>query len=166
MEKTRDGVGRFRIIESRVEPGGNVMHRRLETGVASPRRGVAASELALILPLFVLLFVIAVDFGRVFYVEYIVINAARCGAVYGSTNPTCAQDAAGIQQRVQAEAKDLDPQLMQITSTTGTDSAGNPCIDVTVNYPFKMVTNYLISTNLNVASRIRMRVGPVLPASN
>ena len=45
------------------------MHRRLETGVASPRRGVAASELALILPLFVLLFVIAVDFGRVFYVE-------------------------------------------------------------------------------------------------
>ena len=142
------------------------MRNRRGTGAVSPRRGVAATELALILPLFVFLFVLGVDFGRVFFVEYIVINAARCGAMYGSTNPTCAQDAAGIQQRVRAEAKDLDPQLMQITSTTGTDSAGNPCIDVTVNYPFTTVTSYLIPTNLNVASRIRMPVGPVLPVFN
>jgi Flp pilus assembly protein TadG len=143
-----------------------MLQSRLKTGAATARKGVAASELALILPLFVLLFVVAVDFGRVFYVEYIVINAARCGAIYGSTNPSCAQDTAGIQQKIWAEAKDLDPQLMQITSTTGTDSAGKPCIDVTVNYPFKMVTNYLFSTNLNVGSRIRMRVGPTLPSFN
>jgi Flp pilus assembly protein TadG len=129
----------------------------------SPRRAVAATELALILPLFVMLFVIAADFGRVFYVEYIVINAARCGAMYGSTNPTCAQDTAGIQQKVLAEAKDLNSQLLQITSITGTDSAGNPCIDVTVTYRFTMITNYLISTNLNVTSKIRMPVAPVLP---
>lgn len=77
-----------------------------------------------------------------------------------------AQDTAGIQKRVQDEAKDLDPKLMQITSTTGTDSAGNPCIDVTVNFPFKMVTSYLLSTNLNVVSHIRMTVGPVLPVTN
>jgi hypothetical protein len=67
---------------------------------------------------------------------------------------------------VLAEAKDLDPKLMQITSVTGIDSTGNPCIDVTVTYPFTMVTSYLISTDLNVASRIRMSVGPVLPGSN
>ena len=131
-----------------------------------PRKGVAATELAMILPLFVLLFVFAVDFGRVFYVEFIVINAARCGAIYGSTNLTCATDTVGIQQKVQAEAKDLDPQLLQVTSTTGTDSAGNPCIDVTVNYPFTTVTSYLISTNLNVTSWIRVPVGPVLPVFN
>ena len=142
------------------------MRKQRETGEANPRRGVAATELALILPLFVMLFVLAVDFGRIFYFEYIVINAARCGAVYGGTNPTCAQDTAGIQQKVLAEAKDLDPKLMQITSVTGTDSAGNPCIDVTVTYPFTMVTSYLISTDLNVASPIRMSVGPVLPGSN
>jgi Flp pilus assembly protein TadG len=132
----------------------------------SLRRGVAATELAVVLPLFVMLFVIAVDFGRIFYVEYIVINATRCGAMYGSTNPTCAQDTAGIQQAVQAEVKDLDPALMQITSTTGTDSAGNPCVDVAVTYPFAMVTSYLISTDLTVASKIRMPVAPVLPAFN
>jgi Flp pilus assembly protein TadG len=139
------------------------MRRRPGTGAVSPRRGVAATELALILPLFVTLFVVAVDFGRVFYVEYIVINAARCGAMYGSTNPTCAQDTAGIQQKVLAEAKDLNSQLLEITSITGTDSAGNPCIDVTVTYRFTMITNYLISTNLNVTGKIRMPVAPVLP---
>jgi Flp pilus assembly protein TadG len=139
------------------------MRRRPTSGAANPRSGVAACELALILPLFVTLFVFAVDFGRVFYCEYIVINAARCGALYGSTNPTAAQDTAGIQQKVQAEAKDLDPKLLQITSTTGTDSAGNTCIDVTVNYPFQMITTYLTSTSLNVGCRIRMPVAPVLP---
>lgn len=142
------------------------MQHRLARSTLGGRRGVAAAELALILPLFVLLCVVAVDFGRVFYVEYIVINAARCGALYGSTNPSCAQDTAGIQQRVQAEAKDLDVELLQITCTKGTDSAGNPCIDVMVNYPFKMITSYLTSKNLDVASRSRMRVGPVLPAFN
>jgi len=142
------------------------MRHRREASATGPRRGVAASELALILPLFVMLFVIAVDFGRVFYVEYIVINAARCGAIYGSTNPACADDAAGIQQKVLAEATDLDPKLMQITSIPVADESGNPCVDVTVDYPFKMVTSYLIKTDFNVASRIRMRVGPVLPTFN
>jgi Flp pilus assembly protein TadG len=140
--------------------------RRQRENLASTRNGVAACELALILPLFVLLFVIAVDFGRVFYVEYIVINAARCGALYGSTNSTCAKDTTGIQQNVQAEAKDLDAALMQVTSTTGIDSAGYPCVDVTVTYPFTMITSYLIVTNVNVASRSRMRVGPTLPSFN
>jgi Flp pilus assembly protein TadG len=140
------------------------MHTRAQVVTASHCSGVAASELALILPLFVLLFVFAVDFGRVFYVEYIVVHAARCGAIYGSSNPSCAKDTAGIQLKVQAEAKDLEAQLLQVTSISGTDSAGNPCVDVTVNYPFKMITNYLISTELNVAGKIRMRVRPVLPA--
>lgn len=142
------------------------MRRRQTADEQRPRRGIAASELALILPLFVLLFVIAVDFGRVFYVEYIVINAARCGAIYGSTNPNCAKDKSGIQKRVQDEAKDFDANLLQIASVESVDSAGNACIDVTVNYPFKMVTSYLVSTDLTVASRIRMRVGPVLPTFN
>jgi Flp pilus assembly protein TadG len=139
------------------------MRRRPGIATVSPRWGVAATELAVVLPLFVLLFVIAVDFGRVFYVQFIVINAARCGALYGSTNPTCAQDTAGIEQKARAEAKDLDATLLQVSSAKGTDSAGNPCIDVTVTYTFKMITNYLVSTDVNVSRLIRMRVGPVLP---
>ena len=142
------------------------MQKQLRKAATNPRKGVAATELALILPLFVFLFVLGVDFGRVFYVEFIVVNAARCGAIYGSTNPKCANDTAGIQQKVHAEAQNLDPQIMQISAVTETDSAGNPCIDVTVTYPFTTVTSYLIPTNLNVASRTRMPVGPVLPTFN
>ena len=130
------------------------------------RLGVAATELAMILPLFALLFVFAVDFGRVFYVKFIVINAARSGAIYGSANPTCAKDTAAIQQKVEAEATDLDPRLLQITSIVGTDSNGHACIDVTVNYPFTTFTNYLIATNLKVVGQIRMPVARVLPVLN
>lgn len=127
------------------------------------RRAVAATELAMILPLFVFLFVFAIDFGRVFYDKFVVTNAARCGALQGSKNSTTAQDAAGIEQRVRAEATNLDPLRLLVVSATGTDSAGHPCIDVTVSYSFRMVTSYLVATDLNVASRIRMRVGPELP---
>jgi Flp pilus assembly protein TadG len=140
--------------------------RRRRIGAADKRGGVAATELAVILPLFVFLFVLAVDFGRVFYAVFIVDSAARCGAVYGSANPSRALNTNGIEQKARAEAKDLDPLRLQVTSATGTDSAGNSCIDVTVTYPFRMVTSYLISTEFNVTSRIRMRVGPVLPTFN
>ena len=153
-----------RFGEPRTQLRGCHMFPRAQTAAASQRSGVAASELALVLPLFVVLFVFAADFGRVFYFQYIVVNAARCGAIYGSSNPNCAKDVAGIQMKVQAEAKDLDAQRMQVTSITGIDSAGNPCVDVTVNYPFTMITSYLISNELNVASKIRMRVRPLLPA--
>lgn len=142
------------------------MKLQMPTGALSPRRGVAAVELALILPLFVLLFVFAVDFGRVFYVRFIVINAARCGALYGSKSPACAQDLAGIKQRAAAEAQDLDAALLQIASLTGTDEAGNPYVDVTVNYPFAMITSYLVAKNWNVAARMRMSVVPALPTTN
>jgi Flp pilus assembly protein TadG len=142
------------------------MRRRSVTNTVIPRRGLAASELAVILPLLVFLFVLAVDFGRVFYFEFIVINAARCGALHGSTDANHAADSAGIALKARAEASNLDPLLLQVASTTGTDSAGNPCIDVTVSYPFRMITTYLTSSNLNVSARIRMRVGPMLPVTN
>ena len=142
------------------------MLRRFKSVATPPRRAVAATELAVILPLFVFFFVLAVDFGRVFYSRFIVISAARNGAIYGSTNPSHAQDAAGIQQKTLADAKDLAPELLQIQSKTGTDSAGHPCIDVTVTYQFNMITNYLITSKLNVASRVRMRVRPLLPTFN
>lgn len=142
------------------------MRRRPGTDAATPRRGLAASELAVILPLLVFLFVLAVDFGRVFYFEFIVINAARCGALHGSTDAQHAQDTAAIAQKARAEASNLDPLLLQVVSTTGTDSAGHSCIDVTVSYPFRMATSYLTSSNLNVSARIRMRVSPMLPATN
>jgi Flp pilus assembly protein TadG len=140
------------------------MHRRQWHDAV--RRGVAATELALILPLFVLLFVLAVDFSRVFYVRFIVINAARCGALYGSTGASQAADTATIEQKARAEADDLDPTLLAVVVASTADSASNPCIDVTCRYSFQMVTSYLVARELNVVARVRMPVAPVLPTFN
>ena len=119
------------------------------------------------LPLMLIfLFVLAVDFGRVFYAVFIVENAARCGAIYGSGNSTRAQDTSGIKLKALAEAKDLDPLLVAVTSKTGVDSIGNPCIDVTVIYSFQMVTSYLTATTFNVTCRVRMRVGQMVATFN
>ena len=50
------------------------------------RPGVATVELAVVLPLLCFLFVIAVDFARVFYFDLTVANCARSGAIYASHN--------------------------------------------------------------------------------
>lgn len=50
-------------------------------------RGQALVEFALILPILVLLLVIALDFGRIFFGWVSVTNAARVGANYAGSNP-------------------------------------------------------------------------------
>lgn len=74
----------------------------------SPRRGRFGSirgqsvvEFALVLPVLMLLMLIAVDFGRLFFTTIQLTNAAREGVSYAATNPT---DTATIQARVATEA--------------------------------------------------------------
>src|SRR5205809_577937 len=51
------------------------------------RAGAATVELALLLPFLCFLFVIAVDYARVFYFAVTVQNCARNGAYYASNYP-------------------------------------------------------------------------------
>jgi Flp pilus assembly protein TadG len=55
--------------------------------------GAALVELALVTPILLLLVVGAIDFGRAYFVNLEVVNAAHAGAEYGSLSPT---DTAGI----------------------------------------------------------------------
>lgn len=50
-------------------------------------RGQALVEFALIIPVFLFLLVIAIDFGRLFYLNIGLSNGAREGAAYGADNP-------------------------------------------------------------------------------
>ena len=50
--------------------------------------GGSLVEMALLLPVFVVLLLGAVDFGRAFYLANELAGAARAGATYGSRNPT------------------------------------------------------------------------------
>ena len=73
------------------------------------RRAAAAVELAILLPLLAFLFVIGVDFARVYKHTLTLMNCARSGALYGSNSPTRAADTATIKEIALADAGDLNP---------------------------------------------------------
>jgi Flp pilus assembly protein TadG len=131
--------------------------------VPGSRRATAAVELAVLLPFLVFVFVIGIDFARVFYHCITLTNCARNGAVYGSADPTHAADAAGIQAAALADATNLSP-TPTITSAPGTDADGHPCVQVTATYTFQMITSYVgIPSAFNLSRTVQMRVAPVLP---
>ena len=61
------------------------MSRR--TPIRAKRSGAAALELAILLPLLIFLFIIGIDYARVFYSTVTITNCARNGAIYGSLDP-------------------------------------------------------------------------------
>src|SRR5580692_4264256 len=76
-------------------------------------KGQAFVELALVLPIFILLLVGAVEIGRLAYASIEVSNAARAGVAYAAQNHTTAQDATNIQLAATSDA----PNLTTITAT-------------------------------------------------
>ena len=65
-------------------------------GTLGSARGAALVELAIALPLLVVVLLGSVDFGRVFRSAMIVTNAARAGALYGAQDPSLSGDTAGM----------------------------------------------------------------------
>jgi len=61
------------------------------------QKGSAIIETALIIPLFLLLFMGVADYGRVFYTADLVVHAAEAGAQFGAMNTTNAADNIGMQ---------------------------------------------------------------------
>ena len=122
--------------------------------------GTAAVELAILLPFLAFIFVAGVDYARIFYYYLTVTNCARSGALYACTDSSHAADTKGIQSAAKTESAELSPQLT-VSSTTGTDSSGNPYVAVTVNYPFKTIANLPgIPSAATVSRTVQMRVSP------
>lgn len=78
-------------------------------------RGSALVELALVMPVLLLLLFGAVDIGRAYYVGLEVANAAHAGAEFGSQYPS---NAAGITAAAQQSAPELT-NLVVATPTWG-----------------------------------------------
>src|SRR5438105_2498846 len=99
-----------------------------------PRTGAAAVELAVVLPLFVLLFAVGVDFARVYYFAQVVSNGARVGALYAS-NPDVADRSPyeTAEEAVRAALGNLQPDP-KVTIGEGLDQLGNHFAEVTVKY--------------------------------
>ena len=78
-------------------------------GPGRAERGAALVELAVVIPLLVLILVGTVDFARVFYTTMELTNAARAGAQYGGTKLSNSANSAAIQSYAISAAPDIAP---------------------------------------------------------
>lgn len=127
------------------------------------RKGAAAVELAVLLPLLMFLFVIAVDYARIFFYSLTVENCARNGALCASNAFTYPMPYNSIAQAALADGGSLSPPLTasDITVVNGTDASNNPSVTVTVNYSFQTITKYPgLPSTVNLVRSVEMRVAP------
>jgi Flp pilus assembly protein TadG len=129
-------------------------------------RGVAAVEFALLLPLLFFVFLATVDYCRVFYYSVAVGNCARNGALYGSADKSHALDASGIRTAARADAGDLNPEKLTVSSST--DNTTKPSyVSVTASYTFTTITQYPgIPKQTSLTRTVRMNVLPLTPNFN
>ena len=125
------------------------------------RHGAAAVELALLLPFLILMFVVSVDYARIFYYTQVVENCARNGAFYLSDPKAPANNLySGVQQAALADAGGLNPQPT-VSSSSGTDASGNPYVSATVAWQFKTISGYPgVSNSVNISRTVQMRQAP------
>ena len=149
----------------------------------SVRKGVQVLEFAVLLPFLAFMFVIVIDWARIFYYSITVTNCARNGAMYyaraqSATTTTAPYTDDGlvnlylnaspdpVTAAALADASDLAP-APTVTKNTGSDTYG-PYVEVTVSYAFQTVTHFSVATfvvpsSTNVTSTVRMYVPPESP---
>jgi len=124
-------------------------------------KGQAFVELALVLPIFILLLVGAVEVGRLAYASIEVSNAARAGVAYAAQSHTTAQDTANIKTAATNDA----PEITSLTaatsyscsceSSTGTITAFSSCSNTVTNLttclsPSRIVVDVQVTTTAQV----------------
>ncbi|HET6732753.1 TadE/TadG family type IV pilus assembly protein [Mycobacterium sp.] len=115
-------------------------------------RGQALVEFAIVLPVLLLLFVLAVDFGRVFFQWVGVSNASRIGANYAARNPDAWDGTPDLLSQDEFRtlvARDLNPlncMAMDLTEVDKTD------------IPDPTFTGYDVGDQTTVALQCRFRV--------
>src|SRR3954464_8266942 len=102
------------------------------------RRGAAVTEFALVAPIFFLMVIGFIEFGRAMMVQEVLINASRVGARMASTTGSTST---GVQSAVTSYASSVAVPNVTVTVTPdpATASAGTP-ITVTATVPFNKVS--------------------------
>ena len=116
------------------------------------RKGVQGQELvelAILIPVLLLISFGVLDMGRLFHASITITNAAREGARYGTFDPA---DVAGIINATYAEAQSSG---IDLSSSTITVSCPEGCgsgfsVRVTINYPFQFIMG-LVFADPNLA---------------
>jgi Flp pilus assembly protein TadG len=125
---------------------------KYERRIDHPRRGTSATEMALILPLFVTIVLGCIDFARFAYTDIALTNAVRAGAAWTMLNrpANMAAPAASWQTLVQTQVSNemsLQPgfasgSLSVATVTPVSETGGTYRFTVTASYPFQTMVNW------------------------
>jgi Flp pilus assembly protein TadG len=136
-------------------------------------RGQASVELALSLPLLLMMFLVVVETGRAFYIAISVANAARAGVQYGSQSLTTAGDSAGMQTAAANDAPNITGLTVTAThfclcadgtasTCAATDCAGSHRLlytQVNTSAPYTPMINFMgILPTMTVPGEAVMRV--------
>lgn len=125
-------------------------------------RGQALVELALTAPVLIVLMLGAIDFGRVYFAQVAVTNAAQNGAAYAAQNATSAADTVGIKAAATADTGELLQKSASnpaVTVTTGNDAQGRLYADVKVHYTFTTIFPWPgLTSSFSVDRTVRARV--------
>jgi Flp pilus assembly protein TadG len=123
------------------------------------RRGAAAVELAVLLPVLTLLFVGIIDFGRVFYYYQIVTDCASDGALYASSSTANSTNTTAISSAALAGASNLSPQPTVTPSTVTVNNINY--VKVNVTYTFNTISGYPgIPSPVTLTRTVQMMVAP------
>lgn len=135
-----------------------IARRRTQRWFGPVPYGQELVEIALLIPLLLLIAFGVLDMGRVFHAAITMNNAAREGARYGSFNPT---DSGGIMaatlQEAQSSGVDLTASTITVTCPSGCTSGGS--VEVTIEYDFQMIMGLALpSTTLTLVRSAEMMI--------
>ncbi|MDH7485240.1 MAG: TadE/TadG family type IV pilus assembly protein [Anaerolineae bacterium] len=115
-------------------------------------RGQDLVELALLLPLLLIMMVIVLDMGRAFNTYMVLTNAAREGARQGSITPT---QVTAITEAVHQVTRNAGLPDGQVTVSVASAGSGNP-VRVTVQYNFPLFSGLLPFSQIPMSVAVEM----------
>jgi Flp pilus assembly protein TadG len=137
----------------------------MKTQLRSVRRGTAAVEFAVALPVLLLLAIGCCDLTRAIAAYICVSNAARVGAEYGATHGYTSYTESTWQAQVTQQAANemqgtlgLNSSQLTVAVSSVTDANNLPLVTVTTSYPFSMITAWPgLSQQFNVTHSVTMQ---------
>ena len=130
-------------------------------------RGLAATELALVLPLLLLIMFGIIEGGRIFSAWLEITNDAREGARYGAVRvgdpaaePTLLADVKAYVTQRAAGLVDTDPQKFGVTVQKLNEGASDVSLSVAVSYKMEIympLVQQLLPNPLHLSARSVMR---------
>jgi Flp pilus assembly protein TadG len=128
-------------------------------------RGQSLVELAVVMPIAIMILVLSADFGRAMTAYIQVGSAAREGAAYGMQSSQAAENTNGMIAAVRAETDFIWGEPVAISFPDCTDEQLSPtgssyqCVAVTVSYNFRpLVPIWPVPDNVPMERTVEMRV--------